>query len=247
MTPPSAYLPMDATLQSPLFQLTAPTTTISFKIPLNYSALGRSGQSADGFSIDVLKYLAGVPSLSKNVFYLFLGSTSDAQNLDGEDGAQDNVALVTKTLDSTFLEANARYRLRIRGVDFDQDPSFGGVKFDDLLITSAKLSNPADFDFDGDVDGVDFLRWQRGLGKALPNPADGDTNNDRAVNAADLTIIRQQFGAPSAVPAIEPIQSAVPEPSGTFLALVGCSLGHRCRRLLRHTAHRANSVAPPRR
>ncbi len=164
----------------------------------------------------MLKYLAGVPSLSKNVFYLFLGSTSDAQNLDGEDGAQDNVALVTKTLDSTFLEANARYRLRIRGVDFDQDPSFGGVKFDDLLITSAKLSNPADFDFDGDVDGVDFLRWQRGLGKALPNPADGDTNNDRAVNAADLTIIRQQFGAHQPFPRSNRFKAPCPNPPARF-------------------------------
>jgi hypothetical protein len=233
VTPPSAYLPMDATLQSPLFQLTAPTTTISFKIPITYNALGTSGQSADGFSIDVLKYIAGVPSLSKNVFYLYLGSQSDANNWDDQDGAHDNLAVVTQTLDSTFLESNARYRLRIRGTDFDDTPSFGGVKFDDLLITSAKLSNPADFDFDGDVDGADFLRSQRGLGKALPNPADGDANNDRSVNAADLTIVRQQFGAQSAVPAIAPTQNGVPEPSGAMLAIFGCILGDRLQRAAR--------------
>ena len=65
--------------------------------------------------------------------------------------------------------------------------------------------NPADFDNDADVDGADFLAWQRGLGKTSPNGhiADGDADHDKDVDAADLTIYRSQFGAMTAVAAVD--------------------------------------------
>jgi hypothetical protein len=55
----------------------------------------------------------------------------------------------------------------------------------------------ADFDADLDVDGNDFLLWQRGLGALNANAthAKGNADFDADVDAADLAIWRSQFGA----------------------------------------------------
>ncbi len=59
-----------------------------------------------------------------------------------------------------------------------------------------------DFDDDGDVDGADFLLWQRGLG-TMPNaaPGQGDSNLDGTVDAADLAVWSGQYGLSDAVAA----------------------------------------------
>src|SRR5690606_26032812 len=76
----------------------------------------------------------------------------------------------------------------------------------------ASAVNDADFDNDNDVDGQDFLIWQRGLGVGTDN-ATGDANGSGSVDAADLAIWRSEFG-PSATAAV----GAVPEPSAVLLA-----------------------------
>ena len=57
----------------------------------------------------------------------------------------------------------------------------------------------ADFDADGDVDGFDFLAWQRGFGLASPSAevslADGDANADGAVDGDDLSRWQTEFGS----------------------------------------------------
>lgn len=70
---------------------------------------------------------------------------------------------------------------------------------------------PGDFDVDGDVDGADFLVWQRG---GSPNP----------LSAADLATWKGNFG--SAVAAA----GAVPEPSTLGLALAVVGMGAGCTR-----------------
>jgi len=71
----------------------------------------------------------------------------------------------------------------------------------------------ADFDDDNDVDGNDFLIWQRGVGVGTTN-ATGDADGSGTVTGADLTIWRSKFGGPPSVPTA----GAVPEPSSMLLA-----------------------------
>jgi hypothetical protein len=103
------------------------------------------------------------------------------------------------------------------------------------------LLDPGDLDSDKDVDGGDFLLWQRGVGRAGASLklTDGDANGDLAVNTADLDILKQNFGrqygaAPSQIGAA----MAVPEPSSLAagligLASVGAALRHQCQRTRR--------------
>ncbi len=60
----------------------------------------------------------------------------------------------------------------------------------------------ADFDTDNDVDGFDFLLWQRGFGiDSGATKADGDANLDGAVNGLDLTVWKDGFGSVAAAAA----------------------------------------------
>ena len=77
------------------------------------------------------------------------------------------------------------------------------------LLAVINLPNTnADFDGDDDVDGADFLIWQRHNG-ANGKLAQGDANEDGRVNDADLAVWRAQFGTPRPQP---PRANAVPEP-----------------------------------
>ncbi len=98
-------------------------------------------------------------------------------------------------------------------IDGDFNPTPGVVLFTPLTPT-------ADFDADGDVDGADFLAWQRGLGKSIDaTRADGDADHDFDVDAADLAVWRSDYAAALAAVA------SVPEPSAAALAfLAGAAL-----------------------
>jgi hypothetical protein len=111
----------------------------------------------------------------------------------------------------------------------------------DLIFHYGQLtqgSRAADFDQDGDVDGGDFLAWQRGLGStgAAATLAKGDANGDQIVNAADLAILRSEFGnsttnftTPSTLKTgfvryvTSGFASAVPEPGSILLVGIGLS------------------------
>jgi hypothetical protein len=57
---------------------------------------------------------------------------------------------------------------------------------------------PADFDQDNDIDGFDFLAWQRNMGMAstpAPTQSHGNANGDTMVNNSDLTAWKQGFGS----------------------------------------------------
>jgi predicted outer membrane repeat protein len=81
----------------------------------------------------------------------------------------------------------------------------------------------ADFDGDGDVDGRDFLAWQRGYGIPAPDAikSDGDADDDTDVDGHDLTIWQNQYSAAEELAAT---QRAGTSPSPLSSALAGMTL-----------------------
>jgi hypothetical protein len=81
----------------------------------------------------------------------------------------------------------------------------------------------ADFNHDLNVDGNDFLIWQRGMG--LPGEAtqqDGDANLDTHVDELDLAVWQGQFG--TAPTASTSTVANIPEPGTLALVLIMGSL-----------------------
>ncbi len=82
------------------------------------------------------------------------------------------------------------------------------------------------FVFDGDVDGRDFLTWQRNYGFGggqFATRRHGDANGDRTVDSADLAIWSANYGTVSGPPVSSVV--TVPEPTSLiFLALGSWSL-----------------------
>ncbi len=76
-------------------------------------------------------------------------------------------------------------------------------------------------DNDGDVDGVDFLAWQRGFGTTSgANALMGDLNGQGAVDNYDLWLWEQNYGATSTPSGLAaPMQ--IPEPAAWCLLAVG--------------------------
>ena len=61
-----------------------------------------------------------------------------------------------------------------------------------LFAKDANELPAGDYDYDGDVDGADFLAWQRSFGSSFDLQADGNQNG--IVDAADFTIWRDNYG-----------------------------------------------------
>lgn len=69
-----------------------------------------------------------------------------------------------------------------------------GVLDINQALKSLRVLPPGDYDQDGDVDGQDYLVWQRSYGQTGANlPADG--NKDGRVDAADYVIWRDNYGS----------------------------------------------------
>jgi oligosaccharide reducing-end xylanase len=101
----------------------------------------------------------------------------------------------------------------------------------DVLLSS---SQDGDFDDDDDVDGTDFLIWQRGFGVGT-TATEGDANESHTVDGTDLAIWETQYGGP---PPLAAAAILVPEPTSLFLSLLQLAglagmVGARvCRRFL---------------
>jgi hypothetical protein len=92
--------------------------------------------------------------------------------------------------------------------------TFRGISlgYDVTYDISAATTEDADFDGDGDIDGADFLTWQRGVGTA-GTQAQGNADGQGLIDGADLAIWEAQFGTATAASA------PVPEPASALLAL----------------------------
>lgn len=85
--------------------------------------------------------------------------------------------------------------------------SYLGGDGNDVVLTAGLAG---DFNFDGDIDGADFLLWQRG---GSPN----------SLSADDLAAWQTNFGAGMSLPSIHP--TTVPEPAPFVFLLIGALIG----------------------
>jgi len=92
----------------------------------------------------------------------------------------------------------------------------------DELIHNIIGTEYGDANLDGNVDGGDFLIWQRGFGTA-GGWSFGDFNGDGVVSALDLTILESNYGFQSALMAAlgDIGSSSVPEPASLMLLSLG--------------------------
>lgn len=96
----------------------------------------------------------------------------------------------------------------------------------DLADIPSLVDQETDYDGDGDMDGGDFLAWQRSFGGEVFAGAGPDGGGNGTVDSLDLTLWALQFGA-----AGMPAQQAVPEPGALVLATaVGVVLAAHRRR-----------------
>ncbi|WP_148075660.1 hypothetical protein [Bythopirellula goksoeyrii] len=118
--------------------------------------------------------------------------------------AQESVAAVQGLITSGFFTTSGASPLSVSVVDV------GGTDY--TQVSSAAPGLLGDFDNDGDVDGRDFLHWQRG---DSPNGVSGVS-----VSAADLTDWQGNYGAPPLTAVV-----AVPEPAaGVFVFFLSLAL-----------------------
>jgi len=83
-----------------------------------------------------------------------------------------------------------------RGAPFLRDDG-NGVDIGAFEI-QATIAPSADFDGDNDIDGADFLAWQRGFNKpSNVMKEDGDADDDGDVDGDDLGFWQAQFGGPA--------------------------------------------------
>jgi len=102
------------------------------------------------------------------------------------------------------------------GVVDNGDPLSGNTLVSLRAAPAAAIpfdADTGDFDQDGDVDGADFLAWQRGFGIAtLTGLNDGDGNQSGTVTAADFAIWKNQLGI-----SLPTDLQSVPEPTSFAL------------------------------
>jgi hypothetical protein len=99
----------------------------------------------------------------------------------------------------------------------------------------AAIAPSADFDRDGDVDGGDFLAWQRSHGAVDALQSEGDADFDGVVGGEDLLVWRSSFslGAGAGDSALGSATN-VPEPSGGWLMGLASLWACRGRRGAKH-------------
>lgn len=93
----------------------------------------------------------------------------------------------------------------------------GALHIDDVDFLNLDLEFNADANGDGDVDGADFLTWQRNVGRNdATSVASGDYNYDGIVDGDDFAVWLNNYGGNSALSASA---TQVPEPSSALLAI----------------------------
>jgi hypothetical protein len=177
------------------------------------------------------------------------GDISRNQDLDGSGLGHVLSSFATFTADATFQDiefagANNAGSNVANGASINLGAAYDETENDQDLQIFYRALQPGgslggDFDNDGDVDGADFLVWQRG---GSPNP----------LGASDLAAWKANFGATASVVATvvqgsvsySSAASAVPEPSSCLILLAGLPLTWSIKRRRVSRLTRLSSRAP---
>jgi hypothetical protein len=177
----------------------------SYNVEIDNTVGGSSQADVDFFTFTGLTvgatFTAEVTQSPFDGFDSYLGWFSDAGILldaDDDDGFE------TLSLLEGTVPANGQLTFAVTGFgdddflgDHDEEASYS------LEITLGSVSHPGDFDNDDDVDGRDFLRWQR---KQSPNNG----------SLGDLQAWQANYGYNGSLTAVQ----AVPEPATVMLLVV---------------------------
>ncbi|MEM8947097.1 MAG: hypothetical protein AAGD11_18130 [Planctomycetota bacterium] len=150
----------------------------------------------DGSTVATL--LGGSPTLGDN-------ASEDLVDADGTITLMSAAAELT-TLRASASDVRSRVINGLTGLSYLDDPTAWNIEDWDGIAPIAALSvdgGNGDFDDDGDVDGSDFLAWQRGLGNTF--------------TPADLAAWQSTYGT-SALAAAN--ATSLPEPTGSILVLL---------------------------
>jgi hypothetical protein len=138
------------------------------------------------------------------------------------DGQMNDLTWRQHTLNAIAPNSTASVRVRasMTGGIWNQGADPQSFFVDAFTLTATTPTLTADFDGDDDVDGNDYLRWQRGLGIATgATKGQGDADGNGAVNGLDFVEWKAQYGLPAVAAA-----GAVPEPTTARLAASALAL-----------------------
>jgi len=180
------------------------------------------GSSAATFDFDLFN-LESAASFTAGLDFDGVTTNGDVAtlivDLDRFDGPGTLEAGASANLTASFDTSVAGDFSAVYTLNFSDEDLPGASGLESLELTllgriDEVVADSADFDQDEDVDGIDFLTWQRGLGSGT-----ADTNDDLLVDQLDLDIWQSQYGSDSQlVSAI-----SIPEPTTLFLLVLTTS------------------------
>lgn len=85
-------------------------------------------------------------------------------------------------------------------------------------------ASSADYNDDGQVDGADFLLWQRTLGQTVTASTGADGSGNGVIDRLDLAVWTSHYSQTAVVPAGQPASTAVPEPASMMAAIIGAAV-----------------------
>jgi hypothetical protein len=134
---------------------------------------------------------------------LVIGKYRDSDDNIPFDGRIDELAIYGHALTAAKVAARAaKGPVDQRGAGFarvaDGDNVPGAQA--DIGAYEAQTAPSADFDTDGDVDGADFLAWQRGFGTANAQAPMATATTPATPTPADLAAWQVSFGQPQPAP-----------------------------------------------
>jgi hypothetical protein len=110
-------------------------------------------------------------------------------------------------------------RLHALDVDGDGDLDLAVARTSPRRVFWFENRLTGDYDDDFDVDGADFLLWQRGVGAGVLQGSGADGNGDGLIDARDLTEWRTRFGAAPAGGGAAAAWAAAPDEEPTLAML----------------------------